>query len=405
MTLLPKLVVILAWAALLAGLTLPTPTPEVANIATLVLMGVGVLVLVLVPASRAVLRQPAIALSLGAGLVLLVALAFTATSPLHIAIIMVLAPLWLAGAHAGLLTRLGEKLTPLVIASLALAGAAAGAGIAGYGVLVLQLDRGGMLVNNPIHLADLTLMLGFVALVGLLDRRPVRFVFLLGPLLALVAVWFSGSRGPLLAFVPMLLVATAMLAAMTLPRRQVVMVLVGVVALIGLAGTAVLGLGLGGRLGELGGAAVALVTGGATDGAIGERLYMYQTAWNAFWASPWFGYGMIDFTTSAAPFAPPGPGYPPSSHLHNDLADFAVIGGLLGLISYGLLLLAPIAGGLATRGRHRHAALYLGVLASLGYFSMGMTNAMFGILTQTVVYGVLLALIAALAQIGQEDQA
>ena len=179
----------------------------------------------------------------------------------------------------------------------------------------------------------------------------------------------------------------------------------GVVLLIAVAGTAMIGLDLGGRLGGLGEAAMALVTGGATDGAIGERLFMYQTAWNAFWASPWFGYGMIDFTTSAAPFAPPGPGYPPSSHLHNDLADFAVIGGLLGLISYGLLLLAPIAGGLATRGRHRHAALYLGVLASLGYFSMGMTNAMFGILTQTVVYGVLLALIAALAQIGQEDQA
>jgi O-antigen ligase len=113
---------------------------------------------------------------------------------------------------------------------------------------------------------------------------------------------------------------------------------------------------------------------------------------------------MIEFTTSAAAFAPPGPGYAPSSHLHNDLADFAVIGGLLGLICYGLLLAAPFAGGLATRGRHRHAALYLGVLASLGYLSMGLTNAMFGILTQTVVYGVLLALIAALAQLGQEDQ-
>ena len=172
-----------------------------------------------------------------------------------------------------------------------------------------------------------------------------------------------------------------------------------------LVGTVVIGFGLGGRLGRLGGDVVALFTGSTTDGAIGERLYMYLSAWNALLASPWHGYGMIDFTTSAAQFAPPGPGYPPSSHLHNDIADFAVIGGMLGLLSYVLLLVAPLAGGLATRGRNRPAAIYLGAVAGVGYFSMGLTNAMFGILTQTVVYGVILALIAALAQLGQGEQA
>lgn len=398
MNVLPKLVFMLAWAALFAGLTLPTPTPEVANIATLVLMGAGLVLLALVPSARLVLRQPAIVLSGAAGVVLLAALGFTASSPQHIAMIMVLSPLWLAGPHAGLLTRLGARLTPLVIASFALAGAAAGAAIAAYGALVLQLERGGYLVNNPIHLGDLSLMLGFVALVGMLDRRRVRFVFLLGPVLALTAVWFTGSRGPLVAFVPMLVVAAAVLAAMTLSRRQATTAIAGVVLLIAVAGTSMIGLGLGGRLGGLGEAAMALVTGGPTDGAIGERLFMYQAAWNAFWASPWFGYGMVDYTISAAPFAPPGPGYPPSGHLHSDLADFAVIGGVLGLISYGLLLAAPLVGALATRGQNRQAALYLGATASVGYLSMGLTNAMFGILTQTVVYAVILALIAALAQ-------
>ena len=405
MPLLPKLVVILAWAALFAGLTLPTPTPEIANIATLALMGAGLLVLVWVPAARLVLRQPAILLSLCAGLVLLAALVFTAASPLHIAVIMVLAPLWLAGGHAGLLTRLGGRLTPLTIGSFALVGTAAGAAVAAYGALVLELDRGGFLVNNPIHLADLCLTLGFVALVGVLDPRPVRLVFLLGPVMALMAVWFTGSRGPLVAFVPMVLVAAAMLAVMALPREKVAVVLVGVVALLAVAGTAVITLGLGGRLGGLGAEAVALFSGHSTDGAIDERIFMYMSAWNAFWASPWYGHGMVEFTTSAAQYAPPGVSYPPSGHLHNDLADFAVIGGLLGLACYCLLLVAPIAGGLATRGRSRHAAIYLGAVSSVGYFSMGLTNAMFGILSQTVVYGVILALIAALAQPGQGERA
>ena len=406
MKLLPKLVFMLAWAALLAGLTLPTPTPEVANITTLTLMGVGLVLLAVVPGARPVLRQPAIVLAGAAGIVLLVALAFTASSPLHIAVIMVLAPLWLAGAHAGLLTRLGNRLTPLVIARFALAGAAAGAAIAVFGAVVLKLDRGGMLVNNPIHLSDLSLMLGFVAMVGVLEPRPVRFVFLLGPVLALIAVWFTGSRGPLVAFVPMLIVSAAILAYVTLPRRAALMAIAGVVAVITLGAAAVIGLGLGGRLGGLGEAVMAVLAGEATtDGAIGERLYMYLTAWNAFWASPWYGYGMIDYTIHAAQYAPPGPGYPPSSHLHSDLADFAVIGGLLGLVSYALLLAAPLAGALAITGRNRHAAIYLAGIASVGYLGMGLTNAMFGILTQTVVYGVILSLIAALAQFGQGERA
>ena len=401
----PQPLLFLAWAALLAGLTLPTPTPEIANITTLVLMGLGVVVLAMVPAARMVLRQPAVLTAAAAGVVLLLALALTAKSPMHIVVILVLAPLWLVGPHAGLLSQLGARLTPLTIGSFALAGAAAGAAIAAYGALVLQLSRGGMLVNNPIHLADLALMLGFVALVGVLDRRPIRFLFVLGPVLALTAVWFTGSRGPLVAFVPMLLVAVTLLAFMTLPRKLGLVAIVGVMVLIGLGGMAVIGLGLGGRLGRLGESASALFSGGTTDGSIGERLYMYTSAWNAFWASPWFGYGMIEYTTSASQFAPPGPGYPPSSHLHNDLADFAVIGGSLGLIAYGLLLAAPIAGALAIRGRNRHPALYLGVVTSVGYAGMGMTNAMFGILTQTVVFAVVLSLIATLAQSGQAEPA
>jgi O-antigen ligase len=401
--LLPRLVFIFAWAALLAGLTLPTIAPEIANVTTLIFMGVGLLVLAVVPAARAVLRQRAVLLALLAGLVLLLALAMTARSPMHIIAILVLAPLWLAGMHAGLLVRLGRWLTPLVIASFALAGAAGGGAIAAFDVLVRQQDRGGFLVNNPIHLADLSLMLGFVALVGLLDRRPIRLLFLLGPVLALVTVWFSGSRGPLVAFVPMLVVGGIAMAWMTLPRRMAIAAAVVVIAAVGFGGFAIVGLRLGGRLSSVGEVSTVLLTGTSADGATSERLFMYQSAWNAYWASPWFGHGMIDYTAIARQYAPPGPEYPISEHLHSDIANFAVIGGGLALLSYGLLLVAPLAGGLAVRGPNRRAAVYLGLVAGVGYFGMGLTNAMFGVLSQTVVYAVILALIAALGQLGRGE--
>lgn len=401
--LLPRLFSTLAWAALLAGLTLPTIAPEVANVATLTLMGIGLLTLAIVPAARAVLRQRSVLVPLVAGLLLLLALAITAKSPMHIAVIMVLAPLWLAGPYAGLLVRPGRWLTPVTIASFALAGAAGGAAVAAFDVLVRQQDRGGFLVNNPIHLADLSLMLGFVALVGVLDWRPIRLLFLLGPVLALITVWFSGSRGPLVAFVPMFVVGGIAIAWMTLPGRLAMAAAVVVIAAVGIGGFAIIGLGLGGRLSSLGEVGTVLLTGSSADGATSERLFMYLSAWNAFWASPWFGHGMIDYTAIARQYAPIGPGYPISEHLHSDIANFAVIGGGLGLLSYGLLVLAPLAGALPVRGPNRRVAIYLSAVAGVGYFGMGLTNAMFGVLSQTVVYAVILALIAALGQLGQRE--
>lgn len=394
---LPKLLRLLAWAALLAGLCLTTPTPEIANVMTLVLLGVGVMILIASPQARPVLAQPVIGLPLLAGGLLLVAVLITAKSPLHVLAMLALAPLWFAGGHAALLSTIRERLTPVVIGSFALVGTAQGAGIAAYDVLVRQIERGGSLVNNPIHLADLTLMLGFVALVGLFDRRPIRLLFLAGPVLAGVAMVYTGARGALLALAPMLVIGGALLAFQILPRKRAwQLAVVGVVAIVALLG-AMFALGLGGRMTGAFEIAITLVSGGTPDGAVTERMSMYQTAWNAFQASPWFGFGMIDFTTLVAPYMPPQYNYAPSGHLHNDIADFAVIGGVLGLICYGLLIAAPLVGGLTARGPNRAMVLYLGVVTSLGYFSMGLTNAMLGILTQTVLYGVILSLMATLA--------
>ena len=400
---LARLISILGWVTLVTGLVLPTIAPEVGNVATLTLSGVGLLVLVLRPETRAGLRQMSVLVPLLAGLVLLLALPHTATSPLHILAIFILIPLYMVGPLAALIGSLGRRLTPTLIGSLALIGTAGAALVAGYDVLIRGEPRGGVLVNNPIHLADLALLLGFVALAGVFGRWRWRALFLVGPLLALLTIYFSGSRGPLLAFAPLLLLGGLTLALLTLPRPAAWASLAAAVALIVLGGVAVMDTGLAGRLGTMGELAGVVRNGVALDASTDERLTMYTSAWNAFLASPLYGHGLLDYTAAAARYAPPGSPYAPSGHLHNDIADFAVIGGILGLISYLLLLAAPLLGGWYGRKAHGGITLYLGIVASLGYLGMGLTNAMFGVLTQTTAYAVVLALIAALAHQADGD--
>jgi O-antigen ligase len=396
-----KIFKFLAWLTLAAGLVMPTIIPEIANVSILVLSAAGLILLLVDPGARAVLRQPAAWLPLLAGAILVLALAFTAQSAMHIVAVLILAPLFLVAPLAALLVRLGRRFDPETIGYFALAGSFGAAAIAIYDVFVRGLGRGGDMFNNVIHFADLALTIGFVAAVGVFSaKHPQRLLFLVGPILALVAVMLANSRGPILAAIPVSLVSVVMISAHLLPRRWIAPVsLLAVLGLIG-AGFAAYALGFGDRLARLANVGTLFATGATEDNSVNERFHMLVSAYNAFIASPIFGHGLVEYTRAAAQFAPEGPvQYAPSGHLHNDVADFAVIGGSLGLLSYILFLVAPLAGALSVAGRWRGAAIYLGVLMPVGYFAMGLTNAMLGILTQTVVYAVVLALIAALGQL------
>jgi O-antigen ligase len=400
-----KSILLVGWLALVTGLVLPTVLPEVANVSTLVYMALGLLLIATSSKSRAVFRQPAIYLPLLACALLVVALLFTAQSVLHVLAIFVLAPLIFAGSLAAFWSRLGSRLTPTLIGFLALLGTAGAMLVVVFDVFVRGQDRGGWLVNNPIHLADLAVTLGFVALVGVFGSHRWRLLFLLGPLFAVVTAFLTGSRGPILAIAPLAMMAAATIAFLLLPRRYVVPVLIGTVCAMAAIVALLVASGFSARLMSIFDLPSLIASGGGADGSIGERLYMYQSAWNALWASPWYGFGFIDYTYSAAQYAPPGPQWPPSQHLHSDLADFAVIGGGLGLLTYLLFLAAPLVQASKARGKWRQPILYLGVTLPCGYFAMGLTNAMIGILTQTTVYAVVLALIASLAVLSETEKA
>jgi O-antigen ligase len=257
--------------------------------------------------------------------------------------------------------------------------------------------------NNPIHYADLALTLGFVSLLGLFGSTSQwRFIHLLGPVLAAVAVFLSGSRGAMLSLVLLTIVIGPLLFAWFYREAGFLIALAfGVICLPAM----IYAVGMDGLAG---GRAVSIVR--AIGDAIGTgdlasleyvRAQMYGAAWSAFWDSPWIGHGFSSIYSAAYPYLSARvQDFGLYDHLHADLANFAVMSGVFGIAAYCLLLAAPF---MALRRRRldrqtRRAVLTGALVLSLGYFSMGLTNAMFGILPQTGLYAVVLANIIALSR-------
>jgi len=385
---------ILAWIALVLGLALPALYPRATNIGVLVIMAIGLLAVIIQRKNLDIFRQKGIATLLIACAILLVALLPTAKSAQHVLAIFILAPLIFAGCYAFIVSHIADRITPLLIGSLAALGACGGAAIAGYEVIVLGAGRGGFLVNNPIHLADLSVALGFIALVGLYDRSPWRWLVLMGPVAALAATLWSGSRGPLVGFAALAIVGGAFLVFTLWHGSRAMRWTFGLAVALVLAVSPFVEISLGGRVLSAQSILASFTETEAPDGSMRERAVMYQSALAAFGASPIYGHGMIGYAGIAAQYAPPGTTMSVYDHLHSDIADFAVIGGIVGLVGYALILLAPLVGAFRARG----SALYLAIVMSVGYLVMGLTNAMIGILSQTVLFGVVTALIAILAK-------
>lgn len=376
---------------------MPTVLPEVANFSFFVVAGLAILLLLSSTAWGQLLRRPGIALPLVGGAALAVCFAITAREPWHALTVAYFMPLFLVAPLAGLFAGAPRLVTPQATGLAATVGAAGAAAVALYDVFVLGVPRAGVSVNNPIHFADLALMLGFVALVGVYaERRWVRLLVLAGPVLAFVAVLLSGSRGPTVAFVPMLAVALVVLLANERWGRGKWVVL---------AVTAVVGLALATLAWKIGVFTevtaftdiIKVLRSETVDSSTEKRLVMYWSAFEAFLSSPIFGHGLVNLTEAVAREVPPGVPFDSPPHMHNDIADFAVVGGALGLVAYGLFLLAPLVEAISAPRPRPWPAIYLAAVLCVGYLSMGMTNAMLGILSQTVLFGFCLALVVHLA--------
>lgn len=351
------------------------------------------------PRHFAVFYRPAVWLPLLAGLLLAVAFGIGGGSIEGVVGLVYFAPLLLLGP---LLVLLGanerQAVDPAFYATFALLGASGAMVIALYDHFALGMVRAGADTANPIHFADITLAAGFFALIGLFSTGRWRLVFLLGPVFALVTVVLSGSRGPLLGYVALLLLSAAsVLVWGGLSRRIGALLAVLAVAAVGAA----IVIGINEPTGPLHVFSDLLrmaQTGAASDGSSGERLIMYQSAINAFLASPIFGHGLLNFVQITATYAPAGTVMPTYEHLHSDIADLAVSGGVVGLLALALLLLTPLVEGWTATSPNRRAALFGGMVLTLGYVVMGLTNAMFGIIMLTVFFAFGTAVVSLLAR-------
>ncbi len=383
---------LLASVLAVSGLVFMDIAPYVANYIVMVIALAGLAV--------AIVQRDAILVVRGWWMLLLALVLLALTLPFvyrgsqDVVPLLALAPFLLVPGVAFLVGRSPQLMRPYALPLLCLFGAIAAAmlGLSEYDPTGAERVGAG---NNPIHYAGIAILLGFMALTGIgAGRSPWRVLFLLGPVAGIAAAIVSGSRGPLLGGVAMGVVGMPILL-FWYRRDRVVLVTVGILVL----GAVALGLAFGSSraLSAFSQIMQALASGGGSESVDVYRTALYQSAWQQFLASPIYGRGfgqVMPWTVAAFPDLG---ALTTLEHLHNDLADFAAMAGLLGVIAYGLILAAPLTN-LRAKGPAGRVVILGSALLSAGYLSLGMTNAMFGVLPQTVLFVTLLGYLIALGR-------
>lgn len=326
-------------------------------------------------------------------------------------------PLLLAPGIAAILARNAEWLSAKTFAMACLVGAIAACLVGLAEFAAVEGARAGA-GNNPIHYGGIATMLGFGALIGVVaDRSPLRLIFLLGPVAALIAVLLSGSRGPLLAWVA--------LGAIVLPfiawwhRRDRLMLVALALAVV--AAISVVALSPQNRAVTLLGAATSATLSStapidpvvpSAEGAPTElaaeapvlqalqqqdsaRVALLQTAWEAFKSSPIVGIGYGQIMPLFRELNPDAVELHTLENLHSDIGNFAAMSGLLGLLAYALIVLSPLALLWGVKGADSRPLVLGSVMLVVGYGVLGTTNAMFGLLPQTVLFALWLGYLVA----------
>jgi O-antigen ligase len=267
-------------------------------------------------------------------------------------------------------------------------------------VFVYKAKRAEGWWSDPIWAAEAALILGFIAVMAFpLIKSRWRYALLLAPAMGIGVTLLSGSRGVLLAGVPIvlaLLVTTFRRAWKPIAAGFVVLVVAGAIAVPFAPGQIKRIERIATVFEEL------LTTGGVEERSAGARLAFWKAGTQAFLDSPLIGYGWSKHKKVAYSYLPDGGrvfekrGSPlkGNKHLHADILDIGVSGGLVGLLAYGLILLAPLLGAIRSVRDSQYAARLTGaIVLSVGYFSCGLSYIMFGYEFHTTLYVCLTAIV------------
>lgn len=290
--------------------------------------------------------------------------------------------------YAPLATLFGRAAAPgsaELVARLALLGAALGCAISVIEVFLLGAGRAGLWITDTIRLADTAVLLGFLALIGITVRADhTRWIYVLGPIFALVVVLLTGARGAMLAY-PVL----AFAAVLFLVRHKWLAAASSAVVLILIVGAGLSGLFGSDRLESMITIFSNLAAGQpAGDESMRIRIELYKAGWAAFQQSPLIGHGWARLMSSAAPFLTDADKiHATLPHLHNEALNFAVFGGIAGVAIYFGLLAGPIVLCLRSPRDSQYRARLLGcVTLVLGYVVMGLPDTMLSFELHTAFY-------------------
>lgn len=296
---------------------------------------------------------------------------------------------------AGALQRLAAPANSIPVAVLALVGVFVAFTVSAYQVLGLGHERAEGIASNAIISATAALFIGFFALIGMFAiKSRWRYVFLLGPLAGIGTVLFAGSRGPFLA-----LPALGLIALVMVPVKRVYSLgFTALVVIVG-AGAFVLRPSAFHRFAVLPGILGDVLSGQPVSQSLdmsgNVRYTILEASIKAFERSPWLGYGwymkvpvVAKLTTSNVGF-----GDPRVAHLHSDILNLGVSAGIVGLIAYVLVLLAPIVSAATSpRDTQFRGRLFLAISLSAGFLCCGAVNLLFGFEFMTTLYVVFAAI-------------
>jgi len=248
---------------------------------------------------------------------------------------------------------------------------------------------------GPIVLSNALLALGFISLAGALLRRDrLAWLYLLAPLLAVASTLLTASRGPLLA-VPVAIVVAAWIFWRERFGGSVRSAIVGLGALVLLVAVGV-AVFLQSRAGSLLEIVRTVAQGGAvSDESTRERLVFYHVGWRSFLDAPWIGHGWANIMDSVRPLFPAADaGLAVYPQLHNDVLNFAVGAGIVGVVCYLVIVSAPLIGAWRSPADAlRPFRLYGAAMLTIIYVGGGLTDLMFGFEFHTFLFVMLTAIL------------
>lgn len=320
-----------------------------------------------------------------------IAFLFTSEAPGDLLFAFNFVPLLLALPMRWQLERFARLDSALLIGRLSLAGAAVAVIVSVVQVLVLGYERAGPPLMSAFHFADTAMLLGFAALVGMFaPGGNRRWLYLLGPVLGILAALLSGTRGALIAAPVLGFIALAFALALAPARRRATTLIVAVAVAVAAAVLVFMAAKLGFTR-AIDGFSVTqnVIAGDAVDQSTRERLTMLWGGYQAFLHAPLFGYGWPDMVPAILPYVPGSEieRMLTFRQLHNGLLSFAVGAGIPGVISFLILSVAPVLAVLKTpRDELFVSRLYLAVTLCAAYAVFQLTIIMIGFEFHTVQY-------------------